>query len=307
RIRAGYVAGNPSKLEILLNSKDMTVLFYNIELLKQLSKRDEELIDKLKGETDELKTIKSNMEKDKADLTTTKKELDKKLADLKSKKADQDAQARSLNSAKDAANSKITQARDAVNQLNKNSAAYKAQLAKLQKEREEADRLIDAYIAQHGSSSGSPKDEGNEGDFKFPLPYSSCYFSALYGTYPGGGAHYGLDMCVSGGTMGKNIVAAQGGKVITAGWNNSYGNYVVLDHGAGMFTLYAHCSRLVVSAGQSVNKGQKLAEAGSTGNSTGPHLHFEVRLNKNGSVTRINPLPYFPGKPNSVGVTFSGL
>lgn len=307
RVRVGYVAGNPSKLEILLSSKDMTVLFYNIELLKQLSKRDEELIDKLKGETEELKTIKTNMEKDKADLLTTKKELDGKLAALKSKKADQDAQARSLNSARSDANSKVGQAKDAVGQLDKNSAAYKAQLAKLQKEREEADRLIDAYIAQHGSSSDSPKNEGNEGDFAFPLPYSSCYFSALFGTYPSGGAHYGLDTCVSGGTMGKNIIAAQGGKVITATWHSSYGNYVVVDHGAGMFTLYAHCSKLLVSKDQSVKKGQKLAEAGSTGNSTGAHLHFEVRLKKNGSIVRVNPLPYFPGKPNKVGVTFSGL
>lgn len=307
RVRAGYVAGNPSKLEVLLSAKDMAGLFYNAELLKQMAKKDEELIDRLKEETKNLKSLQSDLEKDKEELEKTKKELDAKLSDLKAKKSGQESQARALKDAKGMADSKQEHAKDTIARLDKNSTAYKNELARLQRERAEADKKIDALILQQGSSSSSPKNEANEGDFVFPFPYPSCFFSALFGRYPSGGAHYGLDICVTGGTHGKTIIAVQGGKVLAAAWNNSYGYYVNIDHGAGVFTLYAHCSQLVVSAGQTVKKGQKIAEAGSTGNSTGPHLHFEVRLNSNNTVSRVNPLPYFPGKPNRVNVAFSGL
>ena len=84
------------------------------------------------------------------------------------------------------------------------------------------------------------------------------------------------------------ISAAESGKVITASYHWSYGNYIVIDHGNGLSTLYAHCSSLAVGAGQSVSKGQTIGYIGSTGNSTGPHLHFEVRVNG----SRTNPLNY---------------
>ena len=90
--------------------------------------------------------------------------------------------------------------------------------------------------------------------------------------------------------MGTSIFAAAGGTVIVSGWNSGgYGNYVVIDHGGGITTLYAHCSSLNVSKGQTVSKGQVIARVGSTGISTGPHLHFEVL--KNGGHT--NPMSYF--------------
>ena len=90
--------------------------------------------------------------------------------------------------------------------------------------------------------------------------------------------------------MGSNIVAAESGTVILAnyGWNGGYGNYIILNHGNGITTRYAHASQLYVSAGQAVTKGQVIAAVGTTGNSTGPHLHFEIRIN--GSHT--NPLNY---------------
>ena len=107
-----------------------------------------------------------------------------------------------------------------------------------------------------------------------------------------GRMHKGIDIAGSG-IYGKPIVAANAGKVIVAFTNDSpgysYGKYVMIDHGGQNVTLYGHCSKLNVSAGQYVNKGDTIAFVGSTGNSTGPHLHFEIR--RNGST--VNPMNYF--------------
>ena len=98
--------------------------------------------------------------------------------------------------------------------------------------------------------------------------------------------HTGIDIGTSGAT--PPIVAANGGTVIYSGWKGGYGKAIMFDHGGGIVTLYAHCSSLHVSKGQAVSRGQTIANVGSTGNSTGPHLHFEVRLD--GSYK--NPLSY---------------
>jgi len=97
--------------------------------------------------------------------------------------------------------------------------------------------------------------------------------------------HKGIDIPAPYGTT---IVAAQSGTVISAGWMGSYGYAVIIDHGNGVSTLYGHNSRVLVRSGQHVSKGQAIARAGSTGNSTGPHCHFEVRIN--GSA--VNPARY---------------
>ena len=88
--------------------------------------------------------------------------------------------------------------------------------------------------------------------------------------------HTGIDI---GAAAGTNVLAANSGTVIKAGWNNSYGNVIMIDHGGGIVTLYAHNSKLLVSTGDVVSRGQVIALVGSTGNSTGPHIHFEVRVN----------------------------
>lgn len=100
-----------------------------------------------------------------------------------------------------------------------------------------------------------------------------------------GGMHYGVDL---GASMGSNIYAADEGTVYYAAYNGGYGNLVKIDHGNGMQTYYAHCSKLLVSEGQKIKRGQKIALIGSTGNSTGPHLHFEVIING----VRVDPLDF---------------
>jgi murein DD-endopeptidase MepM/ murein hydrolase activator NlpD len=103
----------------------------------------------------------------------------------------------------------------------------------------------------------------------------------------GGGVefHQGLDIAAP---MGTTIEAAAGGTVIQAGWFGGYGNFIVIDHGGGMSTGYGHCSQIFVSVGQKVQKGQAIGAVGSTGVSTGPHVHFEVRLNGK----PVDPAPY---------------
>lgn len=127
----------------------------------------------------------------------------------------------------------------------------------------------------------------------WPLPYKNCYISAYYGQYPSGGEHHGVDICVRGGTEGKNVVAAADGTVIQYGFNHwSMGNYVIIDHGYGLFTAYYHMQKLFVEKGDRVKQGQVIGLAGHTGNTTGPHLHFEVRISRGGVITRVNPLKF---------------
>jgi len=130
-------------------------------------------------------------------------------------------------------------------------------------------------------------------DLIWPLPYRNCYISAYFGEYPSGGAHRGLDICVRGGTEGKNVVAAGNGRVIQRGYNHwSMGNYVILDHGYGLFTAYYHLQVLYVDLNDTVTQGSVIGLAGNTGNSTGPHLHFEVRVSRNGYVSQMDPLKW---------------
>lgn len=131
-------------------------------------------------------------------------------------------------------------------------------------------------------SSGSGISSGS---LMWPIPSLrtiTTYFTWRWGTF-----HYGIDISGSS-AYGKTIVAADGGVVLASGWDGGYGYRVLINHGNGLQTLYGHCSKLLVSSGQKVSKGQPIARVGSTGNSTGPHCHFEVR--KNG--TKVNPLKY---------------
>ncbi|MGM9606980.1 MAG: peptidoglycan DD-metalloendopeptidase family protein [Oscillospiraceae bacterium] len=125
------------------------------------------------------------------------------------------------------------------------------------------------------------------GTFQWPLSGRiSSYFGyrSIFGSYS---YHSGIDIATS---YGKAIAAADGGTVIWSGYKGSYGNLVIIDHGNGVQSYYGHCSSLLVSAGDKVYKGQTIARVGSTGRSTGNHLHFEVKING----TSVNPLSYLP-------------
>ena len=142
----------------------------------------------------------------------------------------------------------------------------------------------DGVVEEETTKSSS--DSSPSGSFSWPVPYTHN-ITSLY-EWRWGRMHWGIDIA-DGGVYGQPIIASDGGTVIQAGDNgNGYGNYVIIDHGNGYQTLYGHCSSVAVSNGQQVAKGDTIAYVGSTGNSTGPHLHFEVIYNSN----KLNPLNF---------------
>ena len=163
------------------------------------------------------------------------------------------------------------------------------QAARLAEEKAAAADAVDVwYEAYHAALEAAENNAGGAGyaaasGFVWPMPgytYITCYY--------GDDGHRGIDIAGSG-IYGEPIVAAAGGTVAYSGWMDSYGYCVFIDHGDGYSTRYAHASALACSAGDTVSAGQTIAYVGSTGNSTGPHLHFEVL--QSGSTT--NPFEYF--------------
>lgn len=290
RLREIYMAGGASKIEILLGADDLASYLTRTEMLKQVAEDDEALVEKLNAEMRDLADLKKSLSADKVELQASKEKVNTERAAVIEKQNDVKASANSLGSKQHLANSKYEQTKSIISKLDKSSAAYKEQIARFEREQEKTDKAIDEYIRTHGSNVGDETE--NDGKLSWPVPYDNCYISAGYPTYPSGGAHHGIDICVHGGSAGKKIVAAQSGEVISSGWNGSFGNAVIIDHGNGLTTLYGHCSSVVAHSGDKVQKGDLIAYIGSTGNSTGPHCHFEVRIKNGDSVKRVNPLNY---------------
>lgn len=260
--------GSITYLEILLNSKSFSDLLARMSIIKEVVQYDSERLDELKQAEQKIANIKGELEKEKQQLVNLK--------------ADETAQMQALSQ-------KRNESQKMIDSLKNDKAAFEKAL----QEQEAAEAAVRAEIARQQSASTS---SSGGADYK---PYSGG--SMLKPTAGGIGSpygyrihpitgkrkmHTGVDI---GGAYGADIVAASSGTVIIAGYNaGGYGNYVVVDHGGGITTLYAHASVLCVSRGQKVSQGQVIAKVGSTGMSTGPHLHFEVLIN--GAHT--NPMNY---------------
>jgi murein DD-endopeptidase MepM/ murein hydrolase activator NlpD len=186
-----------------------------------------------------------------------------------------------------------------IAELDKSGKAYKDYIKNLEAERKKADAEIDKILKDYyatsnqqsttlqGSNSNpttKPNSSGggynSNASWAWPLGKASCYISSHYGyrsaSISGNSFHGGTDI-TGGGISGKPVYATRAGRVISAVTSNSgYGIYVLIDHGDGYSSLYAHMSARYVSTGDSVSKGQMIGRVGSTGNSTGPHLHFEI-------------------------------
>lgn len=297
RMRAAYLAGSASELDILLSSADLAAFLTRSELLRRVAEEDQLLIDTLEKHSADLDALEAELEAARTGVETKKAAVDEARKSAAEKKRDADASLADLNSKQNQIESKSSNIVSVINSLDRNSKAWKDQIAKYEREQKQAERAIEEYIRKNASGTGDTKPPENDGAMTWPVPYNNTYVSSNYGyrSDPFSGRqsfHGGIDICVSGGSQGKRIVAAQGGKVIFAGWHNSYGNYMIVDHGGGLSTLYAHCSSFAVSNGATVNKGDTIAYIGSTGNVTGPHLHFEVRVNSGSGDSRVNPLNY---------------
>lgn len=300
RIRENYMAGGTgSALELLLSSGDISSFFARKELVTSVSENDAQLVNDLADKINELNDLQKELEEKKTTLEEKKTELDTQMDSLNERENELESSKAAQNSKKSDATEKYDELKYIINELDKDSDVYKKTIKRQQAEREALEAEIDEYIRQHGSSQGDIPDEEyeNDGDMMWPVK-GDTRITAGYPSYSDGSPHWGIDIVKSdGNTRGQPFYAAQGGEVIIAkndgNWNSGFGNYCVIDHGDGTQTLYAHSDNILVSVGQVVKKGEKIGIIGATGNVTGPHLHFEVRVKKaDGSVSRVNPLNY---------------
>lgn len=270
RMKAIYMSGDMTGgLEVMLCSNGIQEFISNIVYLETMAEYDQGLID-------ELTSDKEGYQDKKALIEQQKKEIDAQKAELAEKKTELDEQQK--------------EAEELMKQIQADEAAYKAKQAQIDQEMADARAALDALVSKNTASSQSTTYYG--GSFGWPTPgykrITSPFGPRTY-TYQGkkvSSNHKGIDI---GAPMGAKIVASNGGKVVTSAYNaNGYGNYVIIDHGGGKMTVYGHMSKRGVSVGQSVTKGQQIGLVGSTGRSTGPHLHFEIRING----TAVNPLNY---------------
>lgn len=265
RIRAMYELGDTSYLSIILSSTSIHEFVSRIELSKQMAEYDKKVIDTLKE---------------------TRQTIETETKAIQEKKEKQEDALNALESNVKSLETKQERSNTLIDKFNQQSAEN----IKAIQAAEQAEAELQAEIRRELAENGEEEFVG--GEFLWPL--SGYYMiTSKFGmrTHPVTGVyklHTGADISGSG-VNGKPVLAANSGKVLKAGYNRGYGNYVVIDHGGGCSTLYAHASRLNVSVGQTVTRGDVIMYVGSTGYSTGPHLHFEVI--KNGEYT--NPLSYF--------------
>ncbi len=271
RLRAIYMSGNITTMGLILGADNFSEFLTRLEVVGRISEHDTDMLKKLLEQKKNIEEIKANLEKDKSELEVSKKEMEDKNNDLGNKMT--------------YVNQQIADISLLEEQYKKDAQKVKKQLAEMQKEIDD----VFAKINSVGDYVG--------GIFAWPVPGYTTITSG-YGPRSFGGYsdfHTGIDIS-GGGVYGKPIVAANNGKVAfvqtTYTPGRGYGKYIIIDHGGGIQTLYGHTSEIYVAVGQTVKRGEKIAAVGSTGFSTGPHLHFEVRVNKN----HVNPWTYLKSK-----------
>lgn len=263
RLRAIYIAGDGTILDVIFGSIGITDFISNIGFISRIHESDSKLLESFKAARDELNMELAALKANKSKLLLQKKEREEEEKRLKSLQ-------REVIKKKGSVEESIE---DAIREIEALEAASES---------------IREQLAGRDDSDVIPSNSG----FVIPCPQYS-YLSSPFGyrIHPITGQkklHTGLDFAAA---KGKPIIAAASGKVITAEYHYSYGNYVIISHGGGLYTLYAHASALLVTAGQTVRQAQQIAKVGTTGSSTGNHLHFEVRINGN----PVNPAPYLFG------------
>lgn len=259
RLRAIYKNSNESTLDILIQSKNITDFLERLELVTYVAKRDKQIVEDLNVAKQDVEYKRNLKTEEKIDVQNQATEKKDRLDSLAASRSDLERQ--------------IQENKNRISMLEKQEKEL------LQKSKELNDEIV----------ALSKRTKYVEGQMIWPLQYTklitSSFGNRLHPILKKYTMHTGIDI---GGKSGESILASNLGTVIIAGWQNAYGNTVVIDHGGGITTLYAHCSKILVKKGQEVKVGQVIANVGSTGWSTGPHLHFEVRVNGEPQ----NPLNY---------------
>ena len=265
RVRDIYINGRLSYLDVVIGSKDFSDFANRMEMLKRILQSDMDLINTIKTEREEIASKKAKLEADRAKVLELEKVAQEKQNLINQKKAERQAVLERAMNDRDTAER-------AYNELMASSASITAML-----QQRAAERAAAAAAASQGGGGGATWVQGT-GQLSAPVnaPITSNFGWRIHPIYGTRRLHAGTDFGVDEGTP---VHAADGGVVVEAGWVSGYGYTVIIDHGNGMSTLYAHNSDVAVSPGQTVSKGQVVSYSGNTGGSTGPHLHFEVRIN----------------------------
>ena len=253
RVRDIYINGQISYIDVLFGAKDFSDFLTRMDLLKRVIKQDYDLVHAVLADRDAMRALKEELEKDRA------------------------AQARE---ARLAMEDKVEKQRAIIEQMKYDKATIERKQDEARAASERITRMLQRSGLRNLPVQGS-------GAMIWPLggPITSDFGWRVHPITGAQRFHSGIDI---GGDYGDAICAAQAGTVEYAGWISGYGNAVIINHGGGISTLYGHCQSLNVSVGENVSQGDVIAYCGSTGNSTGPHCHFEVR--ENGEP--VNPLSY---------------
>ena len=263
RVRDIYINGQISYLDVLFGSKDLNDFFTRMDLLKRVIKQDYTLVQAIIKQQGEIKAVRKQLE------------ADQRIQEELAAKAEE---------AKEIKLAKVARKQELIDKMQNDKAVYDRQYDEMMAASEQVAKLIQQskYKPPPQISSGSSGSynvtPSSSGGMIWPIsgPITSPFGWRTHPIFGSQRFHSGLDI---GGDYGMEIHAAKAGVVSHAGWIGGYGNTVMIDHGGGIVTLYGHNQSLNVSVGQQVSQGQVIAFCGSTGNSTGPHCHFEVRLN----------------------------
>ena len=315
RLVALYEAGQTSFLDFILGSESLVDFISKYTLAQEVTSYDSELIE--------------GIDKDTKEIEVQQKELNSKVTELESKKESKQSMTKQLAVLKNQEQTKSKELGQKQEELEGNIEKFEQEAKKLdskekelekalqkkfeeerkKKEEEEKRKQEEANKNNNSSNNGNGSSNNNSsggssnnsgGNSKpsskgYIRPISSKY-PITTGLYYSSGKYHGAVDFSGAGISGQPVYAVADGIVMFAGWGgaDSYGNYVKIKHFDGTYTLYAHASSLAVSYGQQVKQGQTIMYVGSTGNSTGPHLHFEVRTGSGGYNNRVDPRPYLP-------------
>lgn len=285
RIRDIYMHGQLNYVDVVLGAKDFNDFANRVELLRRIIAADLDLIASIRDQRDLIAQVQKDLEAERAKQVQLQQDAAQKKNEIETHKQEQQAvlyQAQTDKATAEAAYQELQASSDAIGNMLRQRAAARAAAAAAAAQAQAQAEAEAAAQQQQASSAGSDDYayQPVSGSGAFIWPVNGVITSPFgYRTHPIFGTtiyHSGIDIGVDEGTP---VHAADAGVVVEADWISGYGYAVIIDHGNGLSTLYGHNSSLAVSAGQSVSQGQVIAYAGSTGNSTGPHVHFEVRSN----------------------------
>ena len=265
RIQFMYERSDSFYMETLFGSNSIAGIVNRADYIEALSRYDREKLDEYVETRKYVELCKEELEAEKGLLDEAKAAVKQEEANISSLIGEKEAQIVSVSG-----------------DIQNKEAAIKEYEAMIAQENAEIAALEKAVAEERARLEAENARVYNGGMFAWPCPgykrISDEYGNRMHPILGIEKFHNGLDMAASSGTP---ILAAYDGDVVAAAYSGSMGNYIMIDHGSGLYTIYMHCSALYVSKGQSVSKGQNIAAVGSTGRCTGPHLHFSVRLNGN--------------------------